>query len=68
MKIGPDASNDLRSDVREWESEGGATARTTQFALPHGITVTRHDKFHVGPYTYDRLNDALAEHSRQSSK
>lgn len=36
--------------------------------LPDGVIAVNAVQYKVGPYTYSNLDDALAEHRRQSSK
>jgi hypothetical protein len=50
----------------EWENEGGTT-HTPIPQLPEGIVVVTATHYMVGPYRYTSLEDALAEHRRQSS-
>lgn len=46
--------------------EDSATTHITD--LPDGVTAVNTVQYKVGPYTYSNLDDALAEHRRQSSK
>ncbi|MBB3989099.1 hypothetical protein [Croceicoccus naphthovorans] len=57
-----------QSATREWESEGGSLQAPPPTPLPDGVTAVTSVHYHVGPYTYSRLEDALAEHDRQSGK
>lgn len=50
----------------EWENEGG-TARAPIPQLPDGIVAVAATHYIVGPYRYTSLDDAFAEHRRQSS-
>lgn len=52
----------------EWENEGGSFRPAVPEALPEGITAETTTRYRVGPYTYTRLEDALAEHARQSRR
>ncbi|MEB3416638.1 hypothetical protein VCJ71_11210 [Alteriqipengyuania sp. WL0013] len=56
-----------QSDAREWENEGGAVAAHSSPELPEGVIAITSVSYRVGPYTYARLKDALAEHRRQST-
>lgn len=50
----------------EWENEGGAVKQTSLQALPEGMVAITVTQCRVGPYNYTNLDDALAEHMRQS--
>ncbi len=54
--------------TREWENEGGSVKSEPAPPLPDGITPVTVIQYRVGPYTYSRLDDALAEHKRQFEK
>jgi hypothetical protein len=61
-----DQSSGESTATDEWENEGGTTlAQIPQ--LPDGIVVVTATHYIVGPYRYTSLEDALAEHRRQSS-
>lgn len=49
-----------------WENEGGSVKPIPSPVLPEGITVMTVTQYCVGPYRYSSLEDALAEHRRQS--
>ena len=49
-----------------WESEGGSV-RSAKTQLPEGIVAVSVTHYRVGPYSYTNLDDAMAEHRRQSS-
>lgn len=51
-----------------WENEGGALKAAPPPPLPEGIIAATSLQYRVGPYSYSRLEDAMAEHSRQSGK
>ena len=51
-----------------WESEGGALASPDKSVLPDGVAAITVTHYQVGPYTYTKLDDAMAQHRRQSSK
>jgi hypothetical protein len=48
------------------ENEGGAVEPIPSPVLPEGITAVTFTQYRVGPYRYSSLDDALAEHRRQS--
>jgi hypothetical protein len=48
------------------ENEGSSVKSDPAPPLPHGITAAPVTQYRVGPYTYSRLDDALAEHQRQA--
>lgn len=52
----------------EWESEGGSLKLELPAPLPDGIVAVSSVRYQVGPYSYSKLEDALAEHGRQSEK
>ena len=52
----------------EWESEGGSMKPGPTAQLPDGITAVTSVQYQVGPYTYSRLEDAMAEHHRQKGQ
>lgn len=51
-----------------WESEGGSFEPQSPASLPDGIIAVTSVHYRVGPYSYSRLEDALAEHRRQSGE
>lgn len=51
--------------TRDWENEGGSV-QPSPSELPEGIVSMTVVHYRVGPYTYTNLDDALAEHRRQS--
>ncbi|QUL39131.1 hypothetical protein [Erythrobacter sp. JK5] len=57
-----------KRDTGEWESEGGSLGPDAPARLPDGITAEASMVYRVGPYSYSRLDDAMAEHARQSGK
>jgi len=50
-----------------WEDEGGALDPPQFAALPEGMTSKTVRQYHVGPYVYQDLDLAMAEHLRQLS-
>lgn len=50
--------------LSSWEGEGGAIEDPST-PLPDGVTSTLVRRYSVGPYRYDDLDLALAEHARQ---
>lgn len=53
--------------VADWEGEGGVLDPPMRMALPEGITETVVRQYHVGPYVFQDLGLAVAEHMRQLS-
>ena len=52
--------------VDSWEDEGGALD-PPQVVMPDGVTSKTVRHYHVGPYVYQDLDLAVAEHMRQLS-
>ena len=52
--------------IESWEDEGGAV-RHPNTAIPEEIEVTTVQQYRVGPYSYQDLDLAVAEHLRQLS-
>ena len=52
--------------IASWEDEGGAV-RHPETPLPEGVELTMVRHYHVGPYVYQDLDLAVAEHLRQLS-
>lgn len=50
--------------VASWEDEGGALD-PPEPTVPEGIVTSLHRAYHVGPYVYQDLGLAVAEHMRQ---
>jgi hypothetical protein len=50
-----------------WEDEGGALDPPQFAALPEGMTSKTVRQYHVGPYVYQDIDLAMAEHLRQLS-
>ena len=65
MSIAPIMPNPDQPGTGAWESEGGSLKPDTPAALPEGIIAVTSVNYRVGPYTYSRLEDAVAEHRRQ---
>ena len=68
MSTGSTPANSDQLETGEWESEGGSLKRDLSTPLPEGIIAVQSIHYRVGPYSYSRLEDALAEHGRQSGK
>ena len=69
MRIAPPAADPIQLETKNWENEGGALKPPLVPAnLPEGITAVPSMHYRLGPYTYLRLEDALAEHERQLKK
>ncbi|WAT18195.1 hypothetical protein OZN62_01045 [Aurantiacibacter sp. MUD11] len=63
------AADSKESATNEWESEGGALKQpSAPTELPEGIIAVPTVHYRLGRYSYFRLEDALAEHDRQSQK
>ena len=54
------------SPVQSWEDEGGAV-RHPEHTVPEGIETKLVREYRVGPYVYQDLDLAVAEHLRQMS-
>lgn len=67
MRIVPTAADPDQPKIREWENEGGSLKPGSPTPLPEGIIAVTSLHYLVGPYSYSRLEDALAEHGRQSA-
>lgn len=61
--VGPPAPRPVES----WEDEGGALY-PPEVVSPEGIKTKMVREYRVGPYVYQDLNLAMAEHMRQLSK
>ena len=66
MNIVPTVASPEQAGTGDWESEGGSFQVNPPVSLPDGITAVTSVQYRVGPYSYSRLDDALAEHRRQS--
>lgn len=51
--------------TRQWESEGGSLSSHEE-SLPEGILAVSVTHYRVEKYSYTNLDDAMAEHRRQS--
>ena len=51
--------------IRKRESEGGSLS-SSEASLPEGIQAVNVTHYRVGNYSYTSLEDAMAEHRRQS--
>ena len=61
--------NYLGGDRNNWKKHDAAECvRNAATQLPEGIIAVTSTRYKVGPYSYSRLEDALAEHGRQSRK
>ena len=69
MRISPSAADPAQPGTRDWENEGGALKQPeVPTGLPKGITAVPSVHYRLGPYSYLKLEDALAEHDRQSKR
>ena len=68
MDIVTDAENPKQPETGDWESVGGVLEPKPAPSLPEGIIAVTSVHYRVGPYSYARLEDALAEHRRQSGE
>lgn len=68
MRIAPTAADADQPKIRDWENEGGSLKPGSPTPLPEGIIVATSVHYLVGPYSYSRLEDALAEHGRQQDQ
>ena len=68
MDIVTDEETPLQPGTGDWESEGGALEPKPAPSLPEGIIAVKSVHYRVGPYSYTRLEDALAEYRRQSGE
>lgn len=68
MSLIPEVGAPDQPGTCAWESEGGSLKPNAATRLPEGIIAVTSTHYEVGPYSYSKLKDALAEHSRQSSK
>jgi hypothetical protein len=64
----PDAPPVEATGAGRWEGDGGSLSPHGSDALPDGVTATSMTHYRVGPYSYTNLDDALAEHRRQTRK
>lgn len=62
----PEAQSSKAQTTNEWENEGGSATPIPSPVLPEGVTAVTITQYRVGPYRYTSLDDALAEHRRQS--
>lgn len=68
METVTDAATPKQPGTGDWESEGGALEPKPAPTLPEGIIAVTSVHYRVGPYSYARLEDALAERRRQSGE
>lgn len=68
MTILQNAATPDQPGTGEWESEGGSLKPDPPARLPDGIIAVTSIRYRVGPYSYSRLEDAMAEHGRRSGK
>ena len=68
MSIVSNAATPEQPETGEWVNEGGSLKSNTATQLPEGVIAVTSTRYKVGPYSYSRLEDALAEHGRQSRK
>lgn len=62
----PEAPGSKAQATNEWENEGGSVKPIPSPVLPEGVTAVTVTQYRVGTYRYSSLEDALAEHRRQS--
>ena len=62
----PEVQSSKAQATNEWENEGRSAAPIPSPELPEGVTAVTITQYRVGPYRYSSLDDALAEHRRQS--
>lgn len=65
MSIVPTAVIPDQPGTGAWESEGGSLKAAPPAELPEGVVAVTSVHYRVGPYSYSRLDDALAEHDRR---
>ncbi len=63
---GSGADPEPEEAVEEWEDEGGSLDQP-ETELPEGVATAELRQYYVGPYIYQDLGLALAEHLRQLS-
>lgn len=63
-----DTTNPRQQGVGDWEDEGGSLKDEPKAALPDGIIAITTTRYRVGPYLYSTLDDAMAQHRRQSGE
>ena len=63
---GDDVQAESTAPVASWEDEGGAV-RHPLTPMPEGIEMKLVREYRVGPYVYQDLSLAMAEHKRQRS-
>ena len=68
MDIVTDAETMAQPGTGDWESEGGALEPNPASTLPEGVIAVTSVHYCVGPYSYAKLEDALAEHRRQAGE
>ncbi len=68
MSLIPEVGASDQPGTSAWESEGGSLNPNAATRLPDGIIAVTSSHYKVGPYSYSKLEDALAEHSRQANK
>jgi hypothetical protein len=68
MSLIPKVGASDQPGTSAWESEGGSLMPNAATRLPEGIIAVTSTHYDVGPYSYSKLKDALAELARQSSK
>ena len=68
MSAVPTAAIPAQPGTGQWESEGGALKPDMPNPVPEAILAVTTVQYHVGPYSYSRLEDAMAQVERQSGK
>lgn len=61
MSMPSSKANTEQPGTGEWESEGGSMKPDPVAQLPEGIIAVSSVQYRVGPYSYARLEDAVAE-------
>ena len=62
----PDEPAQQTPATRKWESEGESLS-VREASLPEGIRAFSVTHYRVGEFSYTNLDDAMAEHRRQSN-
>ncbi|MDR7101692.1 hypothetical protein J2X37_000852 [Croceicoccus sp. BE223] len=68
MSALPTAAAPDQPQTGRWENEGGALNAPDPSPLPDGVVAVTSVRYRVGYYSYSKLEDALAEHARQTGR
>ncbi|VVS99123.1 hypothetical protein [Erythrobacter sp. EC-HK427] len=68
MSAVPTAAIPAQPGTGQWESEGGALKPGMPIPVPEAILAVTTVQYRVGPYSYSRLEDAMAQLERLSRK